>query len=67
MSARVQWAKRKRFSVSAIHGRGIGVQCERVRALLASHPGVVSFVDAPADRGHWGATVVRLRVAPPPG
>ncbi len=51
--------------VRLIHGRGIGVQRGRVRALLASHPDVLSFADAPADRGHWGATVVRLRPAPP--
>jgi dsDNA-specific endonuclease/ATPase MutS2 len=49
--------------VRLIHGRGIGVQRERVRAVLASHPGVESFADAPAARGHWGATLVRLRTA----
>ena len=50
--------------VRLVHGRGIGFQRERVRVLLASHPDVESFADAPADRGHWGATVVRLRVPP---
>ena len=49
--------------VRLIHGKGIGVQRERVRAMLASHPCVESFADAPAERGHWGATVVRLRAA----
>ena len=36
--------------VRIIHGRGIGVQREIVRALLAKHPNVQSFHDA-ADRG----------------
>jgi len=44
-----------------IHGRGIGVQREMVRAVLARTPGVLSFQDAPADAGGWGATVVTLR------
>ena len=47
--------------VRLIHGRGIGVQREIVRALLREHPVVVDFADAPPARGGWGATVVRLR------
>jgi DNA-nicking Smr family endonuclease len=47
--------------VRLIHGRGIGVQRESVRALLARHPDVLSFADAPPERGGWGATVVRLK------
>ena len=47
--------------VRLIHGKGIGAQRERVRALLAAHPDVESFADAPAALGHWGATLVRLR------
>jgi dsDNA-specific endonuclease/ATPase MutS2 len=50
--------------VRLIHGKGIGVQRDRVRSVLASHPWVESFADAPAGRGHWGATIVRLRAAP---
>ena len=50
--------------VRLIHGRGIGVQREIVHSLLARHPGVVSFADAPPERGGWGATVVRLAPAP---
>ena len=44
-----------------IHGRGIGVQREIVRAVLARMPFVLSFQDAPAEAGGWGATVVTLR------
>jgi len=47
--------------VRIIHGRGIGVQRETVRAILARHPRVASFADAPPDRGGWGATVVFLK------
>jgi len=48
--------------VRLIHGRGIGVQREICRSLLAKHPDVESFADAPPGRGGWGATLVRLRV-----
>ena len=44
-----------------IHGRGIGVQREIVRSVLARRGYVESFSDAPADAGGWGATVVTLR------
>ena len=47
--------------VRLIHGRGIGVQRERVQKLLARHPLVRGFHDAPPDRGGWGATVAYLR------
>ncbi len=46
--------------VRLIHGRGKGVQRARIQALLASHPHVVGFADAPAARGGWGATIVHL-------
>ena len=46
--------------VRIIHGRGIGAQRSIVRAVLSRHLLVVSFADAPAERGGWGATVVRL-------
>jgi len=46
--------------VRLIHGRGKGVQRARVQSLLVDHPCVESFADAPASRGGWGATLVRL-------
>jgi dsDNA-specific endonuclease/ATPase MutS2 len=50
--------------VRLIHGRGIGVQRSIVQSLLARHPLVAAFGDAPPERGGWGATLVVLR--PPP-
>ncbi len=47
--------------VRLIHGRGIGVQRRIVQSLLARHPLVEAFADAPAERGGWGATVVKLK------
>ena len=44
-----------------IHGRGIGVQREIVRAVLARTAFVAAFSDAPAEAGGWGATIVTLR------
>jgi dsDNA-specific endonuclease/ATPase MutS2 len=44
-----------------IHGRGMGVQREIVRAVLARTPFVARFQDAPAEAGGWGATIVTLR------
>jgi DNA-nicking Smr family endonuclease len=49
--------------VRLIHGRGIGVQRAVVQSLLASHPLVMGYADAPEDRGGRGATLVRLRRA----
>jgi dsDNA-specific endonuclease/ATPase MutS2 len=44
-----------------IHGRGIGVQREMVRQILARTSFVESYGDAPAEAGGWGATLVSLR------
>ena len=48
-------------AIRIIHGRGIGVQREMVRAILARTPFVADFGDAPAEAGGWGATVATLR------
>ena len=48
------------LDVRIIHGKGVGVQREIVRAVLAAHPAVASF-GPPHDRSAWGATVVRLK------
>lgn len=50
--------------VRLIHGRGIGVQREIVRSLLSGIPWVLSFGDADATGGGWGATVVSLAAEP---
>lgn len=47
--------------VRIIHGRGIGAQRRAVQELLATHPLVAHFADAPPERGGWGATIVILR------
>ena len=44
-----------------IHGRGIGVQREMVRAVLSRTPYVLEYHDAPAEAGGWGATIVTLQ------
>ena len=54
-------AARGFVEVRLIHGRGIGAQRARVRSLLAGHPLVGGFADAPPERGGWGATIVRLK------
>ena len=47
-------------SVRIIHGKGVGVQREAVRAVLARTPFVEHFADAPPEAGGWGATVAHL-------
>ncbi|HEY7545060.1 MAG TPA: Smr/MutS family protein [Blastocatellia bacterium] len=59
-------AHRRRFScVRIIHGKGIGVQREMVRVILARTPFVISFCDAPMEAGGWGATIAMLDVSDP--
>jgi len=47
--------------VRLIHGRGIGVQRKIVQGVLARHPFVAGYADAPPERGGAGATIVRLK------
>jgi dsDNA-specific endonuclease/ATPase MutS2 len=47
-------------AIRIIHGRGIGVQREMVRAVLGRTPFVLSFSDAPVEAGGWGATIATL-------
>lgn len=55
-------ARRKGFrTVRIIHGKGVGVQRETVRAILARTHFVEHFSDAPPEAGGWGATVVRMK------
>lgn len=54
-------AHEKEFrSVRIIHGKGIGVQRELVRSILAQTPFVIDWTDAPPHAGGLGATIVRL-------
>src|SRR5689334_9282485 len=55
-------AHEKQFrSVRIIHGKGIGVQREMVRSILARTPFVYDWTDAPLGAGGLGATIVRFR------
>jgi dsDNA-specific endonuclease/ATPase MutS2 len=44
-----------------IHGKGIGVQGEIVRAVLSRSKFVRGFRRAPEEAGGWGATLVDLK------
>jgi dsDNA-specific endonuclease/ATPase MutS2 len=58
-------AHRKGFRVvRIIHGKGIGVQREMVRAILARTSFVEDWSDAPPDAGGLGATLVRFATPP---
>jgi len=57
----LQLAHDKGFKVvRIIHGKGIGVQREVVRSILARTPFVADWTDAPPDAGGLGATIVRF-------
>ena len=47
-------------AVRIIHGKGIGVQRETVRSILARTEFVIDWTDAPPQAGGLGATIVRL-------
>ena len=54
-------AREKGFPVvRIIHGKGIGVQREMVRTILARTDFVLDWTDAPSEAGGLGATIVRL-------
>ncbi|HEY0728110.1 MAG TPA: Smr/MutS family protein [Pyrinomonadaceae bacterium] len=55
-------AREKGFPVvRIIHGKGIGVQREMVRSILARTDFVLDWTDAPPEAGGLGATIVRLK------
>ena len=61
VEAYLEEAHQKGFcAICVIHGRGIGVQREIVRAILARTHFVVSYCDAPPEAGGWGATIATL-------
>ena len=47
-------------NVRIIHGKGIGVQRDMVRAILARTSFALDWTDAPPEAGGLGATIVRL-------
>ena len=54
-------ANEKGFKVvRIIHGKGIGVQRETVRSIVARTEFVLDWTDAPPEAGGLGATIVRL-------
>ena len=55
-------ANKKGFKiVRIIHGKGIGVQREIVRKVLAETDFVKSFKTGDEFSGSWGATIVKLK------
>lgn len=58
----LQEARKRNFSiVRIIHGKGIGVQRETVRRVLAETDFVESYKNASEFMGSWGATIVKFK------
>jgi len=49
------------MEVRIIHGKGMGILRKSVHAILGRMDMVESYAIAPSHRGHWGATIVKLR------
>ncbi len=47
--------------IRIVHGKGLGILKKSVQAVLERTEGVAWFGPAPHDRGHWGATMVKLK------
>ncbi len=55
-------ARTKNFKiVRLIHGKGVGIQRETVRKVLAETDFVKSFKNAPEFSSSWGATIVEFK------
>jgi DNA-nicking Smr family endonuclease len=51
----------RRRCVRIVHGKGLGVLRETLRAVLPARPEVLGFVEAPAAQGGSGAVLVLLK------
>ncbi len=61
VEAYLEEARKKKFRfVRIIHGKGIGVQREIVRQVLAEKDFVKTFKNADEFSGSWGATLVEF-------
>ena len=61
VEAYLEEARKKGFRiVRIIHGKGVGVQREIVRKVLAETYFVKGFKNAPEFSGSWGATIAEL-------
>lgn len=59
----LRYAVEKQFSeVRIVHGKGRSRLKWETRKILQKHPLVAEFFDAPAERGGWGATIVRIKL-----